>query len=67
MEQAAEMALLCADSHWSHASPVLVTDAVQGAKGAASLAQAARRRAMEVAMKLNVAVALAAVGQPAAT
>jgi hypothetical protein len=45
----------------------LVTDAVQGAKGAASLAQAARRRAMEVAMKLNVAVALAAVGQPAAT
>ena len=38
----------------------MVSKAVQGAKDAAALAQAARRRAIEVAMTLNVAVAASA-------
>jgi hypothetical protein len=46
-----------AEKFWTQVSPEHVEAAVQSALSALSLAQAARRQAMEMAMKLNIAVA----------
>ena len=59
LSQAAKLALSCAERHWTHASPGPVAESVREAQRTASEAQGARRKAMEMAMKLNLALAAA--------
>ncbi len=55
--QASGAALLRAERHWTHTSPVQVASAVKEAAEAAAQAQLARSRAIAISVQLNQAVA----------